>query len=280
MQSINIYMMLQLVIICIVFLIYMLLTAEKGQKRVKKRNIYSTFNIKTIVYILLAALGITIFMSAFSESKVTDMVVFVCLVLMLPFVVESNNKRIETEAVFNDVILYCSSMGMLLKQSRHVHDSLYKVKDDLQTSLADDVENLMLIIDTHDEQRVKEAMKTMETNYPFTCMKNLDLIIYHMEFSDANLDGALFDTYQDDVGELEKDVRQNKSARTALRFQYIFISLGSLLMYWWFLNGLRDSFAAGFETTAYKIINMVFIVLILIALFLVDRYFNANTTKE
>lgn len=269
-----------LLLFLLIFMILWLIFGIRKEKKVKKRNGHIKYTPQTWLFLIGASAGITILINAVSASSITTMVMFIAVVMLLPYVYESNMKRKHMEAIFQDVILYCSTMGMLLKQTKNVYSSLLRAREDLRTELADDLKSLIEIMDDGDKSRTQEAMKQIEKNYPYTCIVNLDLIMLHMVYENANLDSSLFDTYQDDVSELEKDIRRNMIKRLSLRIQYIGISAGCLFLYWWFMKQLTPTYPEGFATSTFKMANLGFISATFIVLFIVDRYFNANISKE
>ena len=255
--------------------------AEKKQKRkrVKRRNLYSSFPPRSLLTILAASLGVTLFLNSAEGSVITSVMVFSLLMFLLPYALLNNQERLLKEAIFDDVILYCQNMAMLLKQSHNAYSSLKKVQSDLQTSLADDVKELIAALDNGREATI-ECMEIIEKNYPYTSIQNLDVIILHMQFEHANINDSLIMLYQEDIDALEKDVRDNKLKRKVLRLQYIFITAICFVTYWFFIKQIKPSFVEGFETDIFKIGNAVYILSTLVSLFFVDRYFNSTTTKE
>lgn len=261
----------------ILFVIY----SEKKQKKkiVKRRNIYSNFPLRSLVTIFAASLGVTLFLNSVENNTITSVMVFSLLMFLLPYALLNNQERLLREAIFDDVILYCQNMAMLLKQSHNAYSSLKKVQEDLQTSLADDVAALIAALDNGREATI-ESMAIIEKNYPYTCIQNLDVIILHMQFEHANINDSLIMLLQEDIDALEKDVRDNKIKRRILRIQYIFITAACFITYWFFIKQIRPSFADGFEKEIFKVGNAVYILSTLVSLFFVDRYFNSTTTKE
>ena len=281
MTKLNLYFVGQFILLFIlIFFILWSIFGIKKEKKIKKRSDYLKYTPRTVLYLILASIGITYLVNAISASSITTIVVFIAAIMLLPYVYESNMKRKHMEDIFQDVILYCSTMGMLLKQTKNVYASLLRVKDDLRTHFADDIQKLIEVMDEGSREKTYEAMKQIEKNYPYTCIVNLDLIMLHMAYENANMDPNLFDTYQDDVSDLEKDIKRNKLKRLTLRIQYVGISVGCLFLYWWFMQQLIPVYPEGFSSSTFKVLNLMFISGTLIVLFIVDRYFNANISKE
>ena len=267
-----------LIFICAVLLL--VFTDNKKKKtKVKKRNIYKTFPLKSLIVICLASFGVSLFINSISSDPLTSAMVFVLLVSLIPYSLLNAKERIKREELFDEVILYCTNTAMLLKQTHNVYASLSKVKEDLSTSLKEDVSDLLYCLD-NDKEKVRESMEMIEHNYPYSCIKNLDVIIMYMQFEQANINDKLLINYQQDLDLLEKDVKDNKSKRKALRIQYIMITVISVVAYWFFVNQLKSTFASGFESEFYKMAHSIYILLTLVSLFFVDRYFNSTTTKE
>jgi len=260
-------------------LLFFVFIDNKKEKTIKKRNIYRNFSIKTTIIIVLTSIAITMFINSISFDVLTSGIVFSILIALVPYSIMNAQDRIKREAIFDDVILYCQNTAMLLKQTHNVYSSLVKVKDDLTTSIKEDVNDLLVCLDS-DKQKVKESMEMMEHNYPYSCIKNLNVIIMHMQFEQANVNDALLINYQEDLDALEKDVRDNKIKRKSLRVTYIAITIISVVAYWFFVAQLKATFASGFDSKIYKTAHTLFVSLTLLSLFFVDRYFNSTTTKE
>ena len=266
-----------LILVCAVLLF--VFSDNKKKTKVKKRNIYKTFPLKSLIVISLASFGVSLFINSISSDPLTSAMVFALLVSLIPYSLINAQERIKKEAIFDDVILFCTNTAMLLKQTHNVYASLSKVKEDLSTSLKEDVADLIYCLD-NDKEKVRESMEMIEHNYPYSCIKNLDVIIMHMQFEHANINDKLLINYQEDLDLLEKDVKDNKAKRKALRIQYILITVISVVAYWFFVNQLRETFANGFENELYKMAHTAYVFLTIISLFFVDRYFNSTTTKE
>lgn len=266
-----------LILVCAVLLF--VFSDNKKKTKVKKRNIYKTFPLKSLIVISLASFGVSLFINSISSDPLTSAMVFALLVSLIPYSLINAQERMKKEAIFDDVILFCTNTAMLLKQTHNVYASLSKVKEDLSTSLKEDVADLIYCLD-NDKEKVRESMEMIEHNYPYSCIKNLDVIIMHMQFEHANINDKLLINYQEDLDLLEKDVKDNKAKRKALRIQYILITVISVVAYWFFVNQLKETFASGFENELYKMAHTAYVFLTIISLFFVDRYFNSTTTKE
>lgn len=278
-QLITIIQAIIIFLIIVVLLLIIFTDKKKKKTTVKKRNIYSNFSPKVIVTIFIASAGATLFLNSISSDPLTSSIVFVLLVSLIPYAILNAQERTKREAIFDDVILYCQNTAMLLKQTHNVYASLSKVKDDLSTTLKEDVKDLLYCLD-NDKEKVKESMMMIEHNYDYSCIRNLNIILMHMQFEQANIPDELLLKLQESLDELEKDVRDNKIKRKSLRITYIAITVISLVAYWFFVNQLKGTFASGFESDFYKTAHTLYILLTLLSLFFVDRYFNSTTTKE
>jgi len=268
------------VFLFIFIFLYLIFSPSKEDGAIKRRTgLYSSFPPKTIAYIFLAAGSVSYFVSKFSYSGLTSALVFISVLGLAPLLLDGERKRNANENLFSDVILFCQNMGMLLKQSHNVYSSLLKASEDLEGSLKEDAVFLLNSLEEGKDKAI-ESMAILEKNYPYSCIRNLDIIILHMFFETANVDDSLLATYQDDVTALERDVRQNKEKRKSLRMSYIIISLGSIIAYWFFVRSLSGTFDSIFNNDFYRISNAVYVFAAMLSFFFVDRFFNMNTTKE
>lgn len=253
---------------------------DKESGFVKARHrIYNSFSFRAVVYILIAALAITYVVSQFSYSGLTTALVFVAVLGLAPLLLSNAKKRNEQEELFSEVVLFCQNTGMLLKQTHNPYKSIKNASEDLETILRDDIRGLLSAMEAGREDTIN-AMAVLEKNYPYSCIKNLNIIILHMYYENANVDDTLLTTYQDDVTVLEQDIRRNKLKRRSLRLSYIIITVGSVAAYWFFVGSLSETFSDSFNNDFYRVLNMFYIFGTMIAFFFVDRYFNLNTTKE
>jgi len=266
-----------ILIFAVLFFVY---KRDKESGFVKERHgIFRAFSPRIIIYIVIAALAITYVVSQFSYSGLTTALVFVAVLGLAPLLLNNAKKRNEQEEVFSDVVLFCQNTGMLLKQTHNPYKSIKNASEDLETTLKDDISGLLSAMENGREETVN-AMAVLEKNYPYSCIRNLNVIILHMYYENANVDDTLLTTYQDDVTVLEQDIRRNKVKRRSLRISYIIITVGSVAAYWFFVGSLSETFSDSFNNDFYRILNMVYIFGTMLAFFFVDRYFNLNTTKE
>lgn len=249
---------------------------DKQKKRVKIRL---TYNPKSLLYIFISALSLTYLISSLTFSNKTDIVVFLSLMGMIPYVVNGELTRRKQETIFNDVILYCHNMAMLLKQNHNVYSSLQKVVDDINDPLKSDIEKLMVSFDKSKNDSL-EMMNYLEDKYQYSCLKDLNIILTYMFYENSLVSDELLDNFQDDIERLNQDVKDNESKRKTLRLQYILITIGSLLSYWFLLKEVKNTFEKTITSDSFNRINTLFIFLTLFCLFIVDRFFNSNMTKE
>lgn len=265
--------------IILFFFLYFIESKGTKSKIGERGKLFGVYSYPVLFYILLAAGGITYVAGEISKSALSASLVFVAVLGLCPLYLANTSKRLHQEQIFSDVTLYCQNMGMMLKQTHSVYSSMERVSRDLETELREDVKGLLKAFEG-DQKTVRDTMKTMEKNYPYSCIRNLDAILLHMFYENAQVDDSLLVTYQEDVTALEQDVRKNKMKRRTLRISYIIITIGSILTYWAFLNSLRDSFGDVFDSVVYRGVNLAYLFATLFSFFAVDRYFNINTTKE
>lgn len=266
--------------ILIFLLLYFVREKDSAAIQIKERKkIFSSFTPKTIIYIFLAAGAVSLAVYRFAYSGFTASLIFIAVLGLAPLLLDSSRKRIKQEEIFSDVILFCQNTAMLLKQSHNVYSSAEKASKDLSTSLKDDIGSLLDAFQKNKEEVMTE-MRVLEKSYPYSCIRNLDVILLYMFYETSNIDDSLLATFQDDVTKLEQDVRKNKEKRKALRISYIVIALGSILAYWWFVSSIKGTFGEGFDSSLYRMLCMAYVFASLLSFFFVDRYFNLNTTRE
>ena len=258
----------------------------KPEQKIKiKDRKRKTYPKKTILYMLLATTGITVFISSFAFSTVTTSLFFVCAVSLIPSVIDSETTRIRDEEIFDDVTLYCHNTAMLLKNTHQVFDSINEVKKDLHTVLKEDVEALLLAMQEGKEE-TKEIMEQMEKNYKYSCIKQLNIIILFMFYENTNINDELLENYQNELDQLQLTIRLNKEERKTLRYQYIFLSIGSLVIYWFFLMQMGATYKGINDLTVYYtdkffiFLNAAFIFLDIGCLYAANRFFTTHGTTE
>lgn len=266
-------------VLILVLLLNVFTDKPKTKAKIEKRNIFKTYDIKSIVIMIGAAAGITYVMKGITMTPITTYSLMLMLLIMMPSVIQSENKRIHQEDVFDDVILYCSNTAMLLKQDKEVYDVILRVRRDLKTALGNDLEELAIALQEGREQ-TQYVMKTMERNYPYSCVRNLNIILMFITFENSNFDDSLLEAYQNDLQELTIAVKDNKAKRKSLRIQYIFISVACIGAYYFFVQQMAISFDSGLDDKTFLFWNSMYIFAIFICLFMANRYFSANGTKE
>lgn len=274
------FLISNIVLFITLYILLMIIYKEKiiTKAKINKRNIFNTYDAKTIIFMLVAAGGGTLLISKITTSIFADVSIFICILLMLPYVINTEVKRIIQENVFEDVILYCQNMAILLKNTKSVYDSLNSVRHDLRTSLGDDVEQLQTAFQEGLEQ-TKLAMSKMEENYPYTCLKELNIIMIFMFNETSHINDSILLTFQEDLEKLSNLVRLNKEKRKSERIIYISLNAIAILGFWFFKSQIVIPFNE-VENVVYKIVNTIYIYCVLFSLFLVNQYFSTHSTKE
>lgn len=252
-------------------------TTKKGT--IKKKSVWKMLGFKKTILIILATLGLTILLTFYTRGVLTKAIMFFCIVAFAPYFVINNLDRIKKEDTFDDVIIYCNNMCMLLKQTHKVPSSLKTVKDDVGIELKEDIEILISAF-KEGKEKTLEVMKAFENKYPYTCVNNLDLIMFHLFWESPELSDDLFNTYHDDIAKLQQDVENNKTQRKTMRIVYIGLTIAGYLAYWLTYDKLYPIISEAYETTSFKLTSMAYTFLCVFSVFLVDRYYNSNTTKE
>jgi len=170
-------------------------------------------------------------------------------------------------------------MALLLKQTGNVYGSLNKVIDDVNSQLAEDIRIIINSLEAS-KMETEDILNEFSHKYPYTVIKNLNAILIHMHYENDQINDAVLNTFYDDTETLNKDVKENSIKRRSLRLQYILITVGCLLSYWFLLNQLQGIFTSNMMNDSFKLINSVYLFLTLIILLIVDNYFNSNITKE
>lgn len=267
----------------LIFLLSMMLLniirAKPEKKKIKKKSIYTTFDLKTLVSMIAASAGVTYLLSKVAATGITTFVLFITIIAIAPYMFINNANRKRNEAILNDIILYCQNVTLLLKQTGKVYHSIETVVNDLNTEFKNDI---MVLLENfqYSEQIVRETMEDIEKKYPYTCLMQLHIIMLYMNYESERISPALIDTFQDDVSLLDEDIRNNMSVRKAMRIQYFGITAGSILIYYAFCSQLKSMMEGVFTSGSYQVINLVYLFLNIIAVFFIDRYFNAHTSVE
>lgn len=279
MNKIDSITVVQTVLIFVMSYLLLNLLRDKPPKKVKKKNIYTTFETKTAIAMIVASVGLTVLLSRFTSSYITLGALLYTFMSIAPYVLINNANRIQQEKILEDIILYCQNCSLLLKQTNNVYQSLTTVKDDLHTELAKD---LQILIDNFQEgeKAVREIMDQIEQKYPYTCLKQLHIIILYMNYENSRISPALIDTFQDDVAILEEDIRNNATTRKSMRIQYIGITLASIFIYFMFCSQIRVNMESIFQSMSFQIIQTLYLFANVVCLFMVDRYFNMHISVE
>lgn len=276
-----------ILIIGIIIFFYSVFSPKKTivikTKSITKSSIWKSFDIKTIIAIVLASAGITWFLSSISGGIISKFVIFITITSFAPYFLINNANRIKHERIFKDIMIYCSNTAILLKQNYTVPEALGTVAKDLGPELGNDVEALKESFrgDKYGNN-VKKVMDLMEKKYPYSCINNLNIIllIRHYDASKDTMPDALYDTYQDDIAMLEQDINENKQKRNSMRLMYFGLTIGGFLMYMYFYNDMSARLGDIYNTPGFRLGNLIYTFVSLVILFMVDRYFNGNTSKE
>jgi len=273
-------------VLIIMFCWWLFATKKMKTEKISKvrwQDSLSYINSGTRTQLVFSAMYIILIMFLFFKIiTITDKlnyIILACIVIIVPYIISTNKKRKQKEIVFTDIIIYCHNMALLLKQTGNVYLSLNKVVDDVNDLLGADIKN---IINSLEASKLETEKILMQFNYkyPYTIIKNLNAILIHMHYENDQINDAVLNTFYDDTERLNKDVKENSIKRKSLRLQYILITIGCLLSYWFLLNQLEGVFTSDMMNDSFKFINSIYLLLTLIVLFIVDCYFNNNITRE
>ncbi len=249
---------------------------EPEERRIRQKP---SFDVREAFVIVVAALALTYLLSSLTFSVISDAMIFACLLVFLPYALMNHRKRVETEKQFQEIIIYCHNMAMLLKQDRQVYTALQRCLQDVEGVFQKDLQVLLEALEEGKEE-CREIMKDIEKKYDYSCLKNLHVIMLTMFYENSSIDEALLDSFGDDIEALDREVSLNRTRRKTLRMQYFLITAGSLFSFWFLLNQIRESFSEELDSPGFILVNTAYLFSTLLALFVVDTYFNRNITKE
>ena len=287
-SKIDLITFLQFVLILgIILILYGVFSPSKNvivnDKQIKKTNIWKSFDIKTILAMLLASAALAYAVTFFSNGIVTKSILFITIFSLAPYFLINNQKRIHQEQVFKDIMVFCSSTVALLKQNYTVPDAILEASKDTISEIRNDMDVLRESFRSDKYGvKVKEVMNIIHDKYPYTCIDNLNIIllIRHFDASKETMPDSLYDVYQDDLSKLEQDVNANKETRTKMRVTYIGLSIGGMAMYYYFYKTMINNIQDVYDSAVFNTANLIYSFLLVLAVFFVDRYFNSTQTKE
>lgn len=232
-----------------------------------------------MIYTLSASAMLTLLFRTITFSKVTNLLLFEVFIGVLPYVISNEKQRKEKERIFSEITLFIHHVMMLLKQTSNVYLSLQRTMNDVSDPIRSDIQQVLVLLE-EDQKKTEEKLRELEEKYPYSCIRNFNAIVLYMHYENQHINSQVLDTFQMDMEELTKDMKRNRDKRNTLRFQYIFITIGSLFSYWFLLSQLKDSFTSFFYSFSFRFINGCYIFTTLFILLIVNRYFNQNITKE
>lgn len=264
------------------YLIYAQEEVEIKAGKIKNRtSIWKTFNPKMIVLIVAASLGLSLVVGFLATGTVTKITLPVAFVLIAPYVVVNNLNRIKQEDLEKDIIFFCSTMCMLLRQNKNVYKSLNVAKETVGIDLKKDIEIIMSSLNEGNKEKTLQVLKVFEKNYPYSCIRHLDIIMVQMFYTKPEMLEQTLSTFQEDISNLERDINKNKAKRNRMRIQYIGITICCLLTYYLFYKMVFPSYKDVLvNNTTFDIINFCFIFGCVGSCVLIDRYFNTHLSVE
>lgn len=234
--------------------------------------------IKYYIEIIAISFIFAYLVTILSSKNVANIIVyFICLVF-LPYIKIANESKKYNEQIFMDIIHYCSYMSVQLRQSPNVSYAIEKCCSNMKSPFAND---LLQIANCFDEDKIaaKEKMDELCSKYNYSIIKKLNIIILQFQYDDKRSCEMILDVFQDDIDRLSKDVKDNQKKRKMLKVQYIGLTIGSMLAMFLLTKQLTASLGINHVTSIDNLI-LGYYVLTIIALFLVELYFNNNITKE
>jgi len=255
-------------------------TKEIEGIKVKKKSVFSSMSKSQIITMVLAVVATTYLLSSIHEKTYTTVILFITISAVAPYVVINNMHRIEAEKLFNEIVVTCQSIALLLRQTGAPYEALVSAANNITNQdLRNDVNSIAQSLYKPKEVAL-ELMDVLEKKYPYTVIKSLNIIIIYMFYESSKFQSELLELYEDDVHELQKAIKKNQTKRTTLRIQYIGINVGCLLTYSFFLSSIKGSLGSGLDTGWFSVMNTSFLTLMVISLYLLDSMFCKRLTTE
>ncbi|MGB4984307.1 MAG: hypothetical protein WBO70_00855 [Erysipelotrichaceae bacterium] len=228
--------------------------------------------------VLILVIG-CVFFNLIQPNSLLTGVLIVAGTIIIPIVYLDNMKRQFNEEIFKQILIYCYNTALLLKQTCQTHESLRIVLEDIKDPLKKDILKLVKAFDIGKDATIK-VMKDINIKYPYSIIKQLNLIMIQMYYESCENSSDMIDVYINDVEVLNADMIKNSTARKVLRMQYIALSALALGGYYFMLNSMKDIMGNVLDAPWYQLCYVMFITTIFASLFFANNYFNNNITKE
>ena len=228
--------------------------------------------------IILISVAATLMISYINPDNMGNLIIYFLMIVCVPFVIAGNQQAKSQQIMFEKIIGFCSSMAMLLKQNENVYNALEKCLDEEKGYLQQDIEEVMNAL-PQPKQQLEKVLKKVERRYPYTIIRELNIIILQMHYEGMNDRQHIISVFENDVELLQNDIRENQSKRKLLRVQYIGLSCGCMGTLWLLVNQLNASIGLC-DNKLIGNIMLFYYVAVLVMLFFVDRYFTTHLSKE
>ncbi|MDD2591855.1 MAG: hypothetical protein PHN21_03495 [Erysipelotrichaceae bacterium] len=236
------------------------------------------YDLKKSSHIIIVALVFSLFTYTLVHDLLISLVFYLVGLIVMPYIFYASSRRIYKERIFRNIILYCHNMSMILNQSKNVQHALTAVVDDLDEPLKSDISIIISSLSSS-KNEMEEILNVFANKYQYSIIKHLNVIIMYMQYENDNLDVSLLNTFYQDINELSKEVNENMLKRKTLRIQYFMISIGSLAVYWFMYQQLKNVLNITYLDNL-TFVNSLYILVTILVVIIIDNYFNNNMTKE
>jgi len=215
--------------------------------------------------------------SKLNPNNIGNTFVYLLCFVLIPFVYGNNKSAKIQQECFEEIILFCQSMSVNLKDTQNVALSLEKSKNVASSYLSDDIDKISESLS--EEQEVsKKVMDEFVNKYKYSILSQLTMIMLSIHYENSENYESILDVFQQDTEQLLKDIKENQQKRKALRIQYIGLSIGCMLALWLFVRQLRSSIN-NIQASLSNVV-LIYYLLTLVILFIVDTYFSTHISKE
>lgn len=258
---------------CIVYLVGR--HFPKSKAKVKP----ASFNMVFYLKVWGVALACGLIVSWLNPKNELNVLTYFLILFLLPYALLSNRQRKFNEQLFYDVILYTSSVAASLKTQGNVYVALNRSSQELGEPLRQDVFELIDSL-ADDKVSTQKVLDKMAIRYPYTIIRQLNILIIQMHYESNISDTKIIKAFQDDIEQLNRDVKQNQAQRKVLRMQYLALTGGCMVSLWLLIRQLEQSLNLSVAQGWLSNISLFFYLICLVLLFFVDQYFNTHMTRE
>ena len=225
-----------------------------------------------IIQIALFGIGAAFISYLYFYSIIWSIVYATCAILIIPYLTFMRCKKAYSEFIFEQIQVYSTNVIMEFNTTQSFVKALEGVRDSgvLEEPLLGDVKEMINM--SYENGTIDEAIRFMNEKYDYYVIKNMHQLFIQITKEGSKDSGSALEGMLQDIDMLVENVYRDRIDRTSFYKQFVTFGLALYLLV------LLVQLLLGNQSYI-KLLNNVFVVVLLHAVILINSYFLLSGIK-